>query len=144
MKSQILNEGEIIEEKNEIIIINSYGVVSDYLSICKSVFIGKSMIKKLEPVGGQNPIEAAKFGCKIYHGPFIYNFEELYNILNEYKITEKINDENELAKKLSIDLFDSGTINNNAIENINKLGNKILLNTFYEIEKVIKNENFEA
>jgi len=144
LKSQILNEGEIIEEKNEIIIINSYGVVSDYLSICKSVFIGKSMIKKLEPVGGQNPIEAAKFGCKIYHGPFIYNFEELYNILNEYKITEKINDENELAKKLSIDLFDSGTINNNAIENINKLGNKILLNTFYEIEKVIKNENFEA
>ena len=114
------------------------------MSICKSVFIGKSIAKKLKPVGGQSPIEAAKFGCKIYHGPFVYNFQELYNLLNEYKITEKINDENELAKKLILDLFNSRIINNVAIENINKLGNKILLNTFYEIEKIIKNENFKT
>ena len=144
LRSQILNEDEIIEENNEIIIINSYGVVSNYLSICKSVFIGKSIAKKLKPVGGQSPIEAAKYGCKIYHGPFVYNFQELYNLLSEYKITEKINDENELAKKLILDLFNSGIINNVAIENINKLGNKILLNTFYEIEKIIKNENFKT
>ena len=50
----------------------------------------------------------------------------------------------ELAKKLILDLFNSRIINNVAIENINKLGNKILLNTFYEIEKIIKNENFKT
>ena len=32
------------------------------------------MIKKLENVGGQNPIEAAMLGCKVYHGPYVYNF----------------------------------------------------------------------
>ena len=38
--------------------------------------MGKSYLKKLESVGGQNPIEAAKYDCKIYHGPYIYNFDE--------------------------------------------------------------------
>ena len=144
LKSQILNEGEIIDEKNEIIIINSYGVISDYLSICKSVFIGKSIIKKLESVGGQNPIEAAKFGCRIYHGPFVYNFNELYALLNRYNISEKINDEFELSNKLNRDLSEINTINNLTIEKINKLGNEILINTYNEIEKIIKNENFKA
>ena len=144
LKSQILNEGEIIDEKNEIIIINSYGVISDYLSICKSVFIGKSIIKKLESVGGQNPIEAAKFGCRIYHGPFVHNFNELYALLNRYNISEKINDEFELSNKLNRDLSEINTINNLTIEKINKLGNEILINTYNEIEKIIKNENFKA
>ena len=144
LKSQILNEGEIIDEQNEIIIINSYGVISDYLSICKSVFIGKSIIKKLESVGGQNPIEAAKFGCRIYHGPFVYNFNELYALLNRYNISEKINDEFELSNKLNRDLSEINTINNLTIEKINKLGNEILINTYNEIEEIIKNENFKA
>ena len=34
------------------------------------------MIEKLKNDGGQNPIEAAKLRCKIYHGPFVYNFRE--------------------------------------------------------------------
>ena len=25
---------------------------------------------------GQNPISAARMNCKIYHGPYVYNFEE--------------------------------------------------------------------
>ena len=45
----------------------------------KSVFIGKSLIKKLENVGGQNPIDAAKLGYEVYHGPYVYNFKEIYD-----------------------------------------------------------------
>ena len=144
LKSQILNEAEVIKNKTEIIIINSYGVIPNYLSICKSVFIGKSLIKKLEAVGGQNPIEAAKFGCKIYHGPFVYNFKEIYNLLKKYNISEEINNEDELSKKLNKDLSNLDTISNATIENINKLGNQILINTFNELEEVIKNENVKT
>ena len=79
---QILSKDEFINTDNEIIIINSYGVISDYLESCKSVFIGKSMLKKLKHVSGQDPIEAAKLNCKIYHGPFVSNFEEIYELLN--------------------------------------------------------------
>ena len=34
------------------------------------------MITSLVNDGGQNPIEPAKFGCKIFHGPNIDNFKE--------------------------------------------------------------------
>ena len=75
---------------------------SEYLSLSRSVFIGKSLIKKLQHVGGQNPIEAAKLGCKIYHGPYVYNFEEIYDLLNKYQITEQVTNSDELSKKLNL------------------------------------------
>ena len=104
LKSQILSQNELIEPGKEIIIVNSYGETSNYLSFCKSVFIGKSMIKRLELVGGQNPIEAAKLGCKIYYGPYVYNFQEIYDLLTKFKVSEKVYNEKELSSKISADL----------------------------------------
>lgn len=137
LKSQILSEGDFIDSDKEIIIINSYGVMSNYLSLCKSTFIGKSMIKKLEAVGGQNPIEAAKLGCKIYHGPFVYNFHEIYNLFNTYKIAEKIYNEEELSVKLINDLDKLNKVENGIVEAINNIGNKILNDTYDEIDKIL-------
>ena len=94
------------------------------------------MIKRLEKVGGQNPIEAAKLGCKIYHGPYVYNFEEIYELFNRYEIAEKISNENELASKLSMDLNKSDKLKNDKIKIINDLGNKILNDTFNELNKI--------
>ena len=48
------------------LILNTFGILQNYFKYAKSVFIGKSLIKKLENDGGQNPIDAAKLGCKIY------------------------------------------------------------------------------
>lgn len=137
LRSQILNENEKIDQESEIIIINSYGSVSNYLSICKSVFIGKSLVKKLSSNGGQNPIEAAKSGCKIYHGPYIYNFQEVYELLYKMSFSEKVLYENDLAKKLAQDLNETNKLNNLPVENINILGRKILKNTFEEIKLII-------
>ena len=137
LKSQILSSGEKIKPEKEIIIINSYGVISNYLSFCKSVFIGKSMSKELRLVGGQSPVEAAKLGCKIYHGPFIYNFKEIYELLNKHNISQQIISENELAKKISIDLDNKDKANINQIDFINNLGKEILNNTFNELNRII-------
>ena len=136
LESQILSEGELIEDNKEIIIINSYGVMPNYLSLCKSVFIGKSMIKKFQLVGGQNPIEAAKLGCKIYHGPYIYNFKEIYELFHKHKISELVYNENILAEKISVDLEKSHEIKNKKIEIINNLGKKILDETHNEIIRI--------
>ena len=133
---KILSSNEQIDENNDIVIINSYGLVPKYLKLCKSVFIGKSLIKKLESVGGQNPIEAAKFGCKIYHGPYVYNFKDIYQQLNKYKISEEIKDEIDLSNKINFDLNNNDeNINQNAIQDINNLGTKILEETFKEVRK---------
>ena len=82
---QILSDGDIIKSNKEIIIINAYGIMANYLKVCKSVFIGKSMPKILKEVGGQNPIEAAKLGCKVYHGPYVNNFKEIYELLLKFE-----------------------------------------------------------
>ena len=140
LKYQILSDGDVIDNNKDVVIVNSYGLVPKYLKLCKSVFIGKSLIKKLELVGGQNPIEAAKFGCKIYHGPYVYNFKDIYEQLSKYKITEQINDEVLLSNKLSFDLNNEDLmINQKAISDINNLGNRILNETFKELKEVNAN-----
>tara|TARA_Y100000817_G_C16670936_1_gene461500 strand:- start:36 stop:728 length:693 start_codon:yes stop_codon:yes gene_type:complete len=138
LKTQVLSDGDKIEAKNEIIIINSYGVTSKFLKLCKSVFIGKSLLKRLKNVGGQNPIEAAKIGCKIYHGPYVYNFQEVYELLNKYRIAEIIKNENELSNKLISDLNKSNLMTSEKIQIINNLGREILDNTYNEIVRFIK------
>ena len=48
-----------------------------FFNYCKNVFLGGSLIDH----GGQNPLEAARYGCNILHGPHTYNFTEIYNFL---------------------------------------------------------------
>ncbi len=95
------------------------------------------MEKKFEKVGGQNPIEAAKLGCKIYHGPYVYNFQDIYNLLEKLKISEKVLNEDELSNKISVDFNQDRLNRREKIEMINKLGEKILNDTCNELEKII-------
>ena len=137
LSSQILNDKESIKDNCEIIIINSFGALSKFYNYSKSVFIGKSMIKKLEKVSGQNPIEAAKLKCKIYHGPYVYNFKEIYDLLKSHKISEEINGEKDLCEKLSRDLKNSEDDENKTTDIINDMGQKILESTTREINKLL-------
>ncbi len=141
LNAQILNDGEIINPNNEIIILNSFGVLQTYFKYAKSVFIGKSTIKKLENDGGQNPLEAAKLRCKIYHGPYVYNFNDIYEILKNNNISFEINDYNELSKYLKKD-FELQNKNNNEIsEIIKELGNQTLVDTLKNINTFMFNES---
>ena len=94
-------------------------------------------IKKLEKVSGQNPIEAAKLGCKIYHGPYVYNFKEIYDLLKSYKISEEVNNEKDLYEKLNRDLKNLENDEGRATNIINDMGKKILDGTTKEINKLL-------
>ena len=137
---QVLNNDEIIKDDKEIIIINSFGVLQNYFKYAKSVFIGKSTIEKFKNVGGQNPIEAAKLGCKIYHGPYVYNFKDIYEILKVNNISKKINSFNELSNNLIIDLETFHKENNKISELINNLGQKTFTDTMKNINNFLLNE----
>ena len=129
-----------ILESNEIIIINSFGELASYFECAKSVFIGKSLLKRLERVGGQNPVDAAKLGCKIYHGPFVYNFEEIYSILEENKISNKIETVDELAENLFIDLEQTKKNTQQFSDKMDNLGKKTLTDTMSYINNFLLNE----
>ena len=134
---QVLGKNELILENKEIILVNYYGNLPVFLRYSKSVFVGKSTIKKLENVGGQNPIEAAKLGCKIYHGPFVYNFKEIYEILDKNKISKQINSSAEMAQNLQNDLKEIKEREPEFVGKLNDIGQKTLNNTLQKINNFI-------
>ena len=140
LKSQILNKDDLISDSSEIIIINSLGVLNEFYKYASSVFIGKSTLKVLEQVGGQNPIDAAKLNCKIYHGPYVYNFSEIYKILSDLKISKQINSPEELSNYLEEDLIKPKKIVSKFDSPINDLSNETLKITMNNINKFLANE----
>ena len=129
-----------ILKNKEIIIINSFGILQNYFKFAKSVFIGKSTIKKLEYDGGQNPIDAAKLGCKVYHGPYIYNFQEIYEILKKKNISKEIKDSFELSNNIIEDLKIQYKEDDKISNVINNLGQKTLADTMKNIKDILHNE----
>jgi len=50
-----------------------------FFRIAGVVFMGKSLV----PLGGQNPLEAARLDCAIIHGPHMMNFEDVSERFNK-------------------------------------------------------------
>ena len=138
LTSQILNKDNLILEDKEIIIINYFGALKDYFKYAKSVFIGKSTIKKLSYAGGQNPIEAAKLNCKIYHGPYVYNFEDIYKLLEKNNISKKIQNYEELSDNLIVDLENNIKKDKKNSDFMKQLAQKTLADTMKLVDNFIK------
>ncbi len=138
LNSQILNDGDLINSNTEVLIVNSYGVLSEYFSCCTNIFVGKSFIKKIKNAGGQNPIEAAKLGCKIFYGPYVSNFHEIYDHLKSLGIAKEVNDASDLAKKLTLNFDAQITKDQEQIDLLNNYGEKILKETVLELNTYLK------
>ena len=122
-----------IKKNTEIYIVDTYGETDTFFKLCKTVFLGGSLVKH----GGQNPLEPARLGCKVFHGPHINNFKEIYSLLDNKKITVKVNNLNQLVLKLNTILKkDINSIK--LIYELKKLGDKIIHSTLLEIKKFIK------
>jgi 3-deoxy-D-manno-octulosonic-acid transferase len=141
LNAQVLNKNQLIMREKEIIIINYFGALQNYFKYSKSVFIGKSMIKKLKNNSGQNPLEAAKLNCKIYHGPYVYNFEEIYKILEIKKISKKIENDHELSENLIIDLEDKTKGQFQISKTIMNFEQQIMSETMKLVNNFLLNEN---
>ena len=134
LKTQLLNEGERISDEKEIIIINSFNILENYFKYAKSVFIGKSLLKELKNDSGQNPIDAVKLRCRVYHGPYVYNFEEIYEILKKNNIARKIETIEDLSSNLIIDL-------ESPLKKETKVSNQIEILEQKTLEETMKNLN---
>ena len=113
--------------------------MQEYFKYSRSIFIGKSVSKKLKNDSGQNPIDAAKLGCKIYHGPYVNNFKDIYDLLEKNNIS-KIETFEELSKNLIKDLEFPIKKNNNSTQAIEMLGQKTLSDTMNNINNFIFND----
>ena len=87
--------------------------------------------------GGQNPLEAAKYGCQILHGPNIWNFKEIYNLLKVNGASHKVTTPNQLTLKVSKILNNKNNSKKLQLK-IKNLSSKILNSTLNEINFYIK------
>ena len=117
-------------ENTDVYLVDTFGETKKFHKISCSVFLGGSIIKR----GGQNPLEAARYGARILHGPNIDNFKDVYKTLSSLKASKKITSPNELA---SLIIFKR---NKNLGSKIKKIGGKILKETINELDKLINNE----
>ena len=112
-------------EKCEILIINFMKWL--IIFILKKYFYGKIFIKKINKSWRTKSIEPAKCGCKIYHGPFISNFKEIYNFLSK-NIAYQIDNEVDLSQNLIRDLNDKGIFNEKNLLELNDYWTNIKTN----------------
>ena len=85
--------------------------------------------------GGQNPLEPAREGNYILYGPHVDNFKEVYQMLSNLKIANKINSVKNIKNFIfqKINYFENKKIK----YKLNNLGNKIINKNIFEIKRFI-------
>ena len=132
--SHSLNK-EILKD-TDIYIVDTYGETQKFYKISNPVFLGGSLSRPEIKKGGQNPIEPARIGAKIIHGPNIENFKEVYKLFQSKKISYKASGLFKLTKL--VDKLIENSKNKNI--KIKRIGDNILNKTTNEINNLLKNE----
>tara|TARA_X000000950_G_scaffold166872_1_gene203747 strand:+ start:4572 stop:5804 length:1233 start_codon:yes stop_codon:yes gene_type:complete len=117
-----------ISANTDIYLVNSYGKTKSFYKECKNVFLGGSLIKH----GGQNPLEAVRYGCKVFHGPNISNFREIYEFLKNKNFSSKIVNHQNLTNLLLLN-FKKKIQHKKIVKTLNLIGKNILNKTYKEI-----------
>ena len=119
-----------ISPDTDIYLINSYGKTKLFYKVCKNIFLGGSLIEH----GGQNPLEATRYGCRVLHGPNVSNFREIYKFLNKKKLSKKISNQDQLINCV-IKYINSKNNSKKIIKDLHLIGMNILNKTYKEINK---------
>jgi len=83
-------------------VADTLGELGLFYRIAPIVFMGGSLASH----GGQNPIEAIRLGAAVLHGPHVWNFAEIYAVLDAAHGAELVLNEETLAARLAAWLSD--------------------------------------
>lgn len=93
MITRLRSRGELPDHATDVYVADTLGELGLIYRLAPVVFIGGSLVRH----GGQNPIEAAKLGSAIVHGPHVWNFAEVYAALDEARGAELVADGSRLT-----------------------------------------------
>jgi len=80
----------------DIYIADTLGELGLFYRLGGAVFMGGSLVEH----GGQNPVEAAKLGAPIVHGPHVFNFIDVYDALDAAGGARKADNKDALVRQL--------------------------------------------
>ena len=126
------SENKKNNQNYDIYVVDSYGESKSFYKISNVVFLGGSLVSK----GGQNPLEALKFGCSILHGNYTFNFKDVYKMLEKEKLSLKVLNSKDLEKK-AISLLKNKRNNLDKIKKLKKIGVSILRKNLNELRRII-------
>ena len=130
LKVHLHTSNKPIKKDTDIYLVDTFGETKQFLKLSKITFMGKS----IHAHGGQNPLEAARLGNRIIHGPYIENFVEIYDFLKKHGISSKINSSKDL-ENLIIKFNKKKNYSKQIVKKLSYTGNQILLNNENEINK---------
>jgi 3-deoxy-D-manno-octulosonic-acid transferase len=103
MAAALRSRGEKPDAGIDIYVADTVGELGLLYRLAPIVFMGGSLVGH----GGQNPIEAAKLGTAILHGPHVWNFADIYSALDEARAARQVADAEALVTGVGAWLGDS-------------------------------------
>lgn len=91
------SEGIHPDRATDIYVADTVGEMGLFYRLSPVVVMGGSLVAH----GGQNPIEPAKLGTAILHGPHVHNFEDVYAAIDEARGALMVKDSAALARAVS-------------------------------------------
>jgi 3-deoxy-D-manno-octulosonic-acid transferase len=82
----------------DIYVADTLGELGLFYRLCPIVFIGGSLV----PVGGQNPLEPARLGCAVLHGPYTDNFADIMARFDAMGASEEVESPEALAGAVNV------------------------------------------
>jgi len=85
------------DRATDVYVADTVGEMGLFYRLSPIVVMGGSLVAH----GGQNPIEPAKLGAAILHGPHVHNFEDVYAAVDEARGALTVKDSTALARAVS-------------------------------------------
>lgn len=104
LSATLRSEGAQPDQTNDLYIVDTVGELGLFYRLAPLVFMGGSLV----PHGGQNPIEPAKLGAAILHGPHVHNFTDVYAAMDRAGGALPVPDGESLTRALADLLGDTG------------------------------------
>jgi len=91
------SDGDEIAPQTDMYLADTMGEMGLFFRLAGIVFMGKSIV----PLGGQNPLEAARLDCAIVHGPHMMNFEDMAENLKKSAAAVEVTDQASLEAAIA-------------------------------------------
>jgi len=121
LRAMLRSTGDLPDPGTDVYVADTIGELGLLYRLSPIVFIGGSLIRH----GGQNPVEAAKLGAAIVHGPHVWNFAEIYAALDAAQGADRVTDVGKLTLRLGAWLADAGArkaVSDAALKTVEVLG----------------------
>jgi 3-deoxy-D-manno-octulosonic-acid transferase len=100
------SKGEPLTASTDIYLADTIGELGTLYSLAPVAFLGKSLVGE----GGQNPIEAMRFGTAVLTGPATGNFNETYAMLRQERGVIDVTSAETLASAVTVLLTDAAAM----------------------------------